>query len=80
METVKLNDLEPSAYINHNGNIIGKKDAEAMISAGLQPELFTVSDEWIQESLLDTSRRLKNKKDISTEYNAPDSLARRIVY
>ena len=80
MELVKLHDLEPHTYINHNGNIIGKQDAEALISAGLHPKLYTVSDEWIHQSLFDASRQLKNKDDISSEYSAPDHYARQIVY
>jgi hypothetical protein len=80
MQTVKLSDLRPCSYINYNGEIISKEQAETMIAEGQKPVLYTVSDEWIEEALVETSRELKSGEPISETYSAPDVYAKRILY
>jgi hypothetical protein len=80
MQTVRLSDLRPHSYINFNGDIISKEDAEAMIAAGQKPVLYTVSDEWIQGALMEASRELREGGPISDSYSAPDPHAKRILY
>lgn len=80
MNTVRLSELRPGAYINLDGEIITKEQAEQLIVEGKRPTLYTVSDEWITESLLAASKELKEGKEVSDTYTAPDENALRVLY
>jgi hypothetical protein len=79
METVKLSELRPHAYINYNGEIIGKEKAEQIIASGEKSVLFTVSDEFIEASLMALSEDRKAGRPL-TDYCAPDPHAKLILY
>jgi len=80
METVKLSALRRGHFINYDGEIITKEQAEALIKSGARPMLYTVSDEWIQGALLDASKSFKNGEERSEVYSAPDPNAKRVLY
>lgn len=80
MESVKLSELRPHSYINYDGEVIAKEEAEVLVASGVNPTLFTVSDEWINGCLMEASRSLKKGEEPAEVYSAPDPYAKRVLY
>lgn len=80
MKTIQFSELRPGTYINYEGEIYTMEQAAALIASGAKPVLYTISDEWIHESLMAASRERKAGKPVSDVYSAPDPHAIRILY
>lgn len=79
METVKFSSLHPGNFINFDGEIITKEQAEALIKSGARPTLYTVSDQYIQEALAALSEARKDDREAG-DYKGEDKHAKRILY
>ncbi len=79
MDTVHLSSLYPGHYINYNGEIITKEQAQALIASGVRPTLYTVSDDHIEAALYDLSRARKEGRE-PEDYQAEDKFTKRVLY
>ncbi|MGU3473222.1 hypothetical protein ACLBWT_19005 [Paenibacillus sp. D51F] len=80
MKTIHFSELRPGTYINYEGEIYTMEQASALIASGSEPALYTISDEWIHESLMAASRERRAGKPVSDVYSAPDPHCMKILY
>lgn len=70
--TVKFSELSEGDLINHDGEVINKRQAMELIKSGNQRSaLYTVSDNWVDQALKSAWRDSVEEVDDDV-YTAPD--------